>query len=169
MAVMSRQQTISEIIAKKLTCPDQQYGVMTRYTSTRPSRIRRVSARSSLGVFDNFPAELWLIILDLLDFQSLSRISRVSLLGKVVVESLPAYKDLMTYAPEALPVLGRCQVLSYHPASLLRRTLRSSQCVSCSEFGAFLFLPTFERVCFICLTSNPAFWMTTPVEILSYE
>ncbi|KAI0438257.1 hypothetical protein F4803DRAFT_569774 [Xylaria telfairii] len=123
--------------------------------------IHHVSACSSIGVFDSLPAELFLLILHLLDFQSLSRLSRVSLLGKAIVERLPAYKDLITYAPGALNTLRKSRVLSFHPASLLRRTLRSSKCVSCSEFDAYLFLPTFERVCFKCLHSNLAFRMTT--------
>ncbi|KAM0561225.1 hypothetical protein ACHAPJ_003730 [Fusarium lateritium] len=117
---------------------------------------------SSLGQLDLLPAELLLSVLDLLDFQSLSRLSRVSLLGKGVIEGLPVYNEVIQHAPEALVTLGKTQLLSCHPATLLHSTLRTSKCVSCFSFGGFLFLPTFERVCFECLYENQALRMTSP-------
>ncbi|KAF4447020.1 hypothetical protein F53441_9418 [Fusarium austroafricanum] len=117
---------------------------------------------SSLGQLDLLPAELLLSVLDLLDFQSLSRLSRVSLLGKDVIEDLPVYREMVQHAPEALVALGQTRLLSHHPASLLHSALRQSRCVSCFAFGGFLFLPTCERVCFECLYENQALRMTSP-------
>ncbi|KAK2673657.1 F-box domain [Fusarium oxysporum f. sp. vasinfectum] len=117
---------------------------------------------SSLGQLDCLPAELLLSVLDLLDFQSLSRLSRVSLLGKDVIEDLPVYWETVQHAPEALAVLGQTHLLSYHPATLLHSALRQSRCVSCLAFGGVLFLPTCERVCFECLYENQALRMTSP-------
>lgn len=127
----------------------------------QPSRIRRESFRSSLGLLDTLPAELLFLTLDLLDFQSLSRLSRVSLKGKAVVENLATYIDMMKHAPTILTALGRTGLLCYHSATSLRRTLRSDKCVSCFGFGAFLFLPTCERVCFECLSENCSLRMMT--------
>src|SRR6478609_55847 len=109
---------------------------------------------SSLGQLDILPAELLLSVIDLLDFQSLSRLSRVSLLGKYDIEDLPVYRDVVEHAPEALVALGQTHLLSYHPATLVYSTLRQSRCVSCFAFGGFLLLPTCERVCFECLYEN---------------
>ncbi|CEI60980.1 hypothetical protein FVEN_g2380 [Fusarium venenatum] len=117
---------------------------------------------SSLGQLDLLPAELLLSVLDLLDFQSLSRLSRVSLLGKDVIEDLPVYSDMVQHAPETLATLGQTHLLGHHPATLLHSTLRQSKCVSCFAFGGFLFLPTCERVCFECLYENQALRMTSP-------
>ncbi|KAF5019988.1 hypothetical protein F66182_7994 [Fusarium sp. NRRL 66182] len=117
---------------------------------------------SSLGRLGLIPAELLLSVLDLLDLQSLSRLSQVSLLGKDIIESLPAYKEMIHHAPETLAVLGQTGLLSYHSAALLHSTLRRSRCVSCFAFGGFLFLPTCERVCFECLYENQALRMTSP-------
>jgi hypothetical protein len=127
----------------------------------QPSRIRRESFRSSLGLLDMLPAELILLTLNLLDFQSLSRLSRVSLKGKAVVENLATYMDMMKHAPTILTALGRTRLLYYHPAALLCQTLRSGKCVSCFGFGPFLFLPTCERVCFECLYENHSLRTTT--------
>ncbi|UPL03643.1 hypothetical protein LCI18_014577 [Fusarium solani-melongenae] len=116
---------------------------------------------SSLGRLDLLPPELLLEVLNLLDFQSLSRISRVSLRGKRTIEALSSYRDVMTHCPTILAALGKTQLLRFHSAALLRQVLLEEQCVSCFEFGAFLFLPTCERVCFECLLQNYAFWLTT--------
>ncbi|KAI0449091.1 hypothetical protein F5B21DRAFT_520701 [Xylaria acuta] len=160
--ILSQQTFSNKLVAKLTSNSEPYYGAMIRnLPPARPSTIHRVSSRPTLGVLDALPAELLLMILDLLDFQSLSRISRVSLHGKAVVEGLPAYRDMMTHAPKVLNALRRKRALRYHPASLLRQALRSSKCVCCSEFGAFLFLPTCERVCFGCLNQNRAFRMTT--------
>ncbi|RGP61840.1 hypothetical protein FSPOR_9672 [Fusarium sporotrichioides] len=117
---------------------------------------------SSLGQLDLLPAELLLSVLDLLDFQSLSRLSRVSLLGKDVVEDLPVYSEMIQHAPETLVALGQTRLLGHHTATLLHSTLRQSKCVSCFAFGGFLFLPTCERVCFECLYENQSLRMTSP-------
>lgn len=37
--------------------------------------------------------------------------------------------------------------------------LRSAGCVCCGSFGTFLFLLECERVCWKCLSSNPAMWV----------
>ncbi|KAH7176330.1 hypothetical protein EDB81DRAFT_836399 [Dactylonectria macrodidyma] len=81
--------------------------------------------------------------------------------GKATVEALPAYKELLEHAPFVLVALGKPQLLRYHSATLLRQTLRAKRCVSCLDFGAFLFLPTCERVCFECLHQNYALRVTT--------
>ncbi|KAH6973860.1 hypothetical protein BKA56DRAFT_464028, partial [Ilyonectria sp. MPI-CAGE-AT-0026] len=125
------------------------------------SAISRDSSSSSIGRLDLLPQELLLQVLDLLDLQSLSRLSRVSLKGKRAVEALRSYRDVMRYSPSILGALGATRLLQIHSAALLRQVLLEGQCVSCFEFGAFLFLPTCERVCFDCLHENHALHMTT--------
>ncbi|KAI1771100.1 hypothetical protein F4818DRAFT_221714 [Hypoxylon cercidicola] len=157
-------QNISEELVSKLTCTNELGldGMIRNIPPAQISTIHRWSASSSLGLLDILPPELLLLTLNFLDFQSLSRISRVSLKGKAVVETLPAYREMMKHAPKILTALGKTGLLVHHSSSLLRQTLRSEKCVSCFDFGAFLFLPTCERVCFECLHQNHAFRMTTP-------
>ena len=124
------------------------------------SAIHRVSSTSSLGPLHSLPPELLVLVLNFLDCHSLSRLSQVSLRSKEVVESLPAYRELLVNAPRVLVALGKTQLLKHHSAGLLRQTLRSNQCVSCFEFGGFLFLPTCERACYQCLRQNPALRVT---------
>ncbi|KAK2748745.1 hypothetical protein FQN57_000326 [Myotisia sp. PD_48] len=123
-----------------------------------PVVIQRPSMRSS-GKLNVLPLELLHYTFNNLDFQSLSRLSRVSLQNKDAVESLPAFQDLIQYAPHALRALSKINLLSLHSAVLLRSTLKSQSCISCREFGPYLFLPTCERCCFQCLCFNQSLWV----------
>ncbi|KAJ0139058.1 Uncharacterized protein HZ326_17988 [Fusarium oxysporum f. sp. albedinis] len=117
---------------------------------------------SSLGLLDTLPAELLVIALELLDFQSLSRLSRACLRGKRVVENYVPYQQVIQHAPKVPTALTKTNLVGYYPASAVYRTLRTHRCVSCSEYGAFLYLPTCERVCLECLFQNRGLWMMTP-------
>lgn len=155
--------SIARKFIPELTCPREfgLGGMIRDLSPAKPSTISRAPL-SSLGQLDLLPTELLLITLGLLDFRSLSRISRVSLRGKEIVEALPAYKDMMEHAPEALTALGKTRLLQHHSALLLHQTLKSDKCISCFMFGGFLFLPTSERLCADCLYENIALRMTTP-------
>ncbi len=125
----------------------------------KPSAIQRDSSSSLCGLFDTLLLELLHSIFNMLDFQSLSRVSRVSLRGEALVESLPAYRDLIEHAPLTLPALGQTRLISLHSAAALHVTLLSEQCISCGQYGAFLFLPRCERCCYECLLSNESLWV----------
>lgn len=112
------------------------------------------NVHSHMGSLSTFPAEILSLILESLDFQSLLCLSQTCLLARNTVEQLPAYNDMMSYAPETLTALKKTGLLSYHSASQLRRTLHSEKCVSCTNFGGYLFLPTCERACCNCLIYN---------------
>ncbi|KAI9788579.1 MAG: hypothetical protein M1816_006828 [Peltula sp. TS41687] len=134
-------------------------GMISISKPAKPSTIQRDSASSTIGLLERLPLELVHATLNLLDFQSLSRLSRVSLRGEAVVSSLPAYRDLMEHAPHALTALGQTRLINVHSSAALRAALKSDQCVSCREYGAFLFLPTCERCCFVCLQRNQSLWV----------
>lgn len=160
---MPLERVFSTELIDKLTCTQElDLGGMIRNLSLpETSPIRQKSANSSMGRIDILPPEILLFILNILDFQALSRLSRVSRRAKATVEALVAYKELLEHAPDVLVALGKTRLLQYHSAALLRQTLRIDRCVSCLQFGGFLLLPTCERVCFECLHQNYALRMTT--------
>ncbi|KAK4119266.1 hypothetical protein N657DRAFT_582078, partial [Parathielavia appendiculata] len=121
-----------------------------------------------LGLLDNLPVELFLNILESLDFPSLSRLSRVSLRANSVVLNLPAYRIVMKHAAGPLAVLTKTELLPYHSAAQLSKALRSSQCVLCQQVAAFLFLPTCERACGNCLSRKLAFALALPDQVADY-
>ena len=121
------------------------------------SDIQRTPSAPSSSALEELPCELLHNILDRLDFQALSRLARASLRAKTIVESLPAYAELVQHAPDALAVLGHTRTIRHHSAAQLRAVLRSTAC-ACGAFGPFLFLVTGERCCLNCIVWKPAFW-----------
>ncbi|KAK5989025.1 hypothetical protein PT974_10523 [Cladobotryum mycophilum] len=136
-------------------CPEAEHhaGMIRVDESPKPSRITRDMA-SSIGVLDTFPVEVMHLILGEADFQSISRFSLTSLRAYNIVQTLHAYRDLMEYAPKALVALSRTRLIQYHSAATLHAALQSQACISCGEYGAYLFLPTCQRCCWWCLDKN---------------
>lgn len=99
------------------------------------------------------------MIFAMLDFRTLSHISRTCLRGIVVVDSLPEHRDLMRYAPRALAALAKTRLIHHFPAATVHGALLSADCISCNNFGPFLFLPTCERCCYHCLCRVQGFWV----------
>lgn len=158
---MARQGMPEELIEKlnfsrEMALPE----IISGLSPAKYSSLSRVSPSSSLGRLDALPPELVPQIPHPLDFTPLSLLSRVCLRVKAILEELPAYKDMMEHAPEVLTALGETRIIHRHPAGLLRQALRSSRCLSCGAFGAFLFLPTCERACLACLEWNCALRVT---------
>lgn len=109
------------------------------------------SSSGPIGSLEAFPVEILHTICNSLDFQSLSRFSRVCGQAKGLVESLPAYQRLMEHASELLILLSHMRFLSFHTAAMIYAALLSDQCVCCQKFAPFLFLPTCQRCCYGCL------------------
>lgn len=124
--------------------------------------------RSSLGQLDILPTELLFFVLQALDLKSISRVSRVSRRGNVIVKSLAAYRNLLDKAPEALAALSQTKLLGVHSVTQLQDTLRSDRCATCPEYGTYLFLPTCERCCWECLYLNPAWRVISPGQAAKY-
>ncbi|KAH6723475.1 F-box domain-containing protein [Leptodontidium sp. MPI-SDFR-AT-0119] len=147
---MSCEQPSPDQCISRLSCRPRHIlnGMISISEAAKPSAIKRDASSSSIGLLDILPVEF-----------SLSHLSRVSLQGNEVVRSLPAYRSLMEHAPHALAALGRTRLISLHSANALYGTLLSEQCISCGEYGAFLFLPTCERCCYECLCRNQSLWV----------
>ncbi|KAI0439498.1 hypothetical protein F4803DRAFT_44829 [Xylaria telfairii] len=149
-----------ELITELTRFPEiELWGMLKRCRDMVPRKPFRKPVCLSLGPIGNLPVELLFEVLEFLDFQSLMRLMRVSLQWKMAVEALPAYVALTTHAREELNTMGLTGIIKHHTASALHRALLSQKCASCFEFGGFLFLPTCERICFVCLMHNQAYWM----------
>ncbi|KAF4968637.1 hypothetical protein FSARC_4012 [Fusarium sarcochroum] len=153
---ISEEQLISQLVWR---CEREIRGMVKLSPPPSPVALERESLPSSLGYLDVLPTEVSSMILNMLDLRSLSRVLRASFKGKRTVEALPAWQDIREHAPTVLPALGGTQLIKYHSISLVYQTLRESRCVSCFEFGGFLFMPTCERVCYECLFRNDGLWV----------
>ena len=114
------------------------------------------SQHPSVGRLDALPTEILLIILSHADVQSLSRFTQTSHLAKVMVDSLPAYRDLIKHAPKTLISLRKIQLIQHHSATTLYTALRSEKCTCCQGLALWLFGPTCERYCYDCIWRGKA-------------
>ncbi|KAH6608602.1 hypothetical protein Trco_001948 [Trichoderma cornu-damae] len=126
---------------------------------------------SKLGALGVLNYEVLHMVTYYLDFQSLIRLSQTCVAGFILLHDLPAYKDMVRYAPTVLPALGRSQLLKYHASSVIHQALRrESVCCCCQkQFGGYIFLPSFERLCFTCLNSNLIYRMVPYHIIYRYQ
>lgn len=113
--------------------------------------LRSQNRPSSVGVLDMLPTEILQELLNHLDIRSLLRFSRTCYRANNLVGSLSSYRNLLNYAPDALAALSKTKILQLHSISQLYAVLRSPRCETCRGYGAFLFLPTCDRVCWQCL------------------
>lgn len=114
---------------------------------------------SSAGELDKLSSEALVLILQHLDIQSLCRFMVASFRTKEVVDSMLMYQNLLKHAPSTLVILGKTHLAGCHSVLDLHAALLAADCVSCHQFGAFLFLPTCERACLDCLHRNMRFWV----------
>ena len=106
------------------------------------------------GCLAVLPLEIFHYILRELDFKSLGAMRCLNTHSKYVVGTLPAYRDLVTFAHDALLALSAAGLLSRYSAKYLYSVLCQDRCIGCSNFGSFLFLPTGCRCCFSCIDTN---------------
>lgn len=117
---------------------DTKYGKVIRDLQA-PVRvtIHRLPAQSSMGNLDRLNNDVLNMALDFLDFQSLARLSQTSLPARKMVEALPAYREVLTHAPETITALSKTGLLKYHAAGEIRRMLKSEAwCPATSTLGA---------------------------------
>ena len=123
---------------------------------------------SSVGTLDCLPPEIMSIVSNMLDIQSLTRLSGVSYLGYALMQLQPKFRELVRVAPQTLVALVRVGLAASHSVDELHRTLHMEKCAICPEYGPFLFLPSCQRSCWECLRQNPSFRLLRPSHARTY-
>lgn len=116
---------------------------------------------SLMGRFNILPVEITNSILEHLDFRSLENMMRVNSSCKAIVESLPAYRDMIRYASGTVQALISTGLVQHFTVGQLHDTLRTDRCEGCGKFGPFLFLLTCTRRCYACISQDPQFRVMT--------
>ncbi|KAF4629188.1 hypothetical protein G7Y89_g8962 [Cudoniella acicularis] len=143
-----------------------QYMINYAVTDTHPLTIPKTSSPStpSFGILDVFPPEIRHCILGHLDFTTLAVVRRVNSQYKTLIDTFSHYRDMMLHAPSVLRALNATRAITYFTSSQLCGSLRDNRCVSCGDFGPFIFLATAERCCYHCLYTEPRFNVETLTE-----
>lgn len=105
------------------------------------------------------PLELQQFVYSNLDVASLLALSSVSKFSRFNVAAFPAWRTLSEHSPEMLIAMSQMKLLRRHTVSQLYEALCSARCVGCPPltYGAYVFLPTADRCCWVCLSYHPMF------------
>ena len=106
----------------------------------------------SLGQLDSLPLEIIQKILRLLDIHTLTLMQSLNHRSKLLVESLPEHREIVTHVPNALRALLSIELAPRFTLLQLCRELRAQKCFICGSFGAYLYLLQCRRCCLVCLT-----------------
>lgn len=122
---------------------------------------------SSVGMLDCLPWEIMSNILGKLDSQSLAFFASVSVQSNMLARSYEPFQELAQHS-RMLGALHRMDLVRRYSVAQLNAVLRTENCVSCGEYGPFLFLPTCERCCWDCRRSNPLLRAISPKQAKKY-
>lgn len=105
------------------------------------------------------PLELQQLIYGNLDTKSLLCLSLSSRAARSCVEAVPEWRHLSGHCPEMLAAMSQMKLLRRHTVVQLDKGFRFPRCMGCPtlKYGAYIFLPTVERCCWVCLSYNPLF------------
>ena len=116
-------------------------------------------ALSSLPYHDQtvkfLPLEILTVILLNLDLQSLTVLRRVSQSSRLTVDNLPQYQSIWNHGPELLRAALSVKISGSTTLLELYGALTKASCFLCGDFGAFVYMLSCKRVCFLCVTQRP--------------
>jgi hypothetical protein len=99
-------------------------------------------------------------LLDELYLTSLTTLRSVSRGLREVDDLLPQYHAIITHPPNSLRAAISLEAADSFSCRKLYTALCSSLCIGCGEFGAYLYLLTRSRVCYLCFTAD---WEFLPI------
>jgi hypothetical protein len=102
----------------------------------------------------NLPSEVTCGILGYLDYASLGEMRLVNSQSRSLVDSLPAFRDVVELAPEVLHILAVTGVVSMFSANQVHATFMNYRCAFCPNFGPYLYVPSCSRCCDKCLEQD---------------
>jgi hypothetical protein len=110
----------------------------------------------NLGLFSKLPDELlYLHILEKLDLLSLIRFRNTSRHAHYVVDTLPEFQILVKWAPQVIRGVLAVQTNVVASVVTIVGKLRQRHCDRCGKAAQHIWLPTLDRLCFLCAHDGP--------------
>ncbi|PWY68646.1 hypothetical protein BO70DRAFT_366019 [Aspergillus heteromorphus CBS 117.55] len=110
--------------------------------------------RYGLRILDRLPLEIIQMVLMRLDIRSLTDFRQVNRKARLVTDSIPQYRQILTHAPALFRRCLNIESARFFSCQELYNQLCTAECDSCGDFGGYLYLITCRRVCFLCFTEK---------------
>jgi hypothetical protein len=111
-------------------------------------------ALATTGTLKSLPIELMHDVLVRLDMRSLMNFRYVNKRAAELVESLPEYKIITKHAQNVLRRILCTQTGAWITCEKLCKKLFTYKCQRCGQFATYLYIITFKRTCFSCLSDG---------------
>ena len=121
-----------------------------------------------LGQLDSLPLEIIQTILQQLDLHALTLMQSLNHRSKFLVESLPQYRGTVAHAPNALRAILSTGLASHFSIEDLYSALCWQGCFLCGSFGAYLYLLSCRRCCWLCL-AEASDALPIPRDVVTYS
>ncbi|CAG9987352.1 unnamed protein product [Clonostachys byssicola] len=112
---------------------------------------------ATIGTLSRLTRECLHIIFNQLDIDAIINFQSTSHGSLAFISSLPTYAAISKHARNA--IRGARIIGTSHRTTCpeLYRKLRQSTCDNCGEFGGYIYLVTFKRLCLLCLSTHLSF------------
>ena len=119
--------------------------------------LRRQIHQPSFGSLGKLPPELLCMVFQNLTCDDLETLHGTSTGGRIAVLAFPQYHDLLKHFPTILAILKETRLARSFTITQIYDTFKSPLCTTCSQFGGFVFLPSFTRCCMKCAETKSKF------------
>lgn len=110
------------------------------------------------SLFDKLPLEIIRqIFVEELDLESLTVLRSMGSRLRSAIDQLPEYQEIVQHSPTSIRAALSLEVASTMTCRNLHNILCTQKCSTCTEFGAYLYLPTCQRACRACFTKKEEF------------
>ncbi|KAJ5930051.1 hypothetical protein N7466_005544 [Penicillium verhagenii] len=126
-------------------------------------RIPRVEEKAiidpnGLGILKLLSLEVLYEIIDHMDFTTISKFSQTCHYAHTAVKHHPSHRVLAEHCPSLCKTVDRLGLGYWNSLRNFRAELHFPNCRSCGSSGAYIFLPTCERICINCCENNKDYW-----------
>ncbi|PLN83715.1 hypothetical protein BDW42DRAFT_164521 [Aspergillus taichungensis] len=122
--------------------------------------------RTNLGYLDKLPLELLHdICINYLDLRSLFRFRHTNRRAQIVVHNIRGYRTITAHALGSFCAIYRSQIARWYTLRNLLDLLHQRDCTFCGRFGGYVFLISFTRCCYLCMSQMPQLEAATVGEI----
>lgn len=123
-----------------------------------PTRVKLVVAQSSFGHLAKLPNEILRTVFGHLTCDDIEALLCCSTGGvRRAVLACPNYRTLLQHAPAILNILKRTQLARNFTITQIFKTFTRPSCMTCSQFGGYVFLLSFTRCCMQCAETRLEF------------
>lgn len=119
--------------------------------------LRRQIDQPSFGNLGKFPPELLCMVFQHLTCDDLETLHGTSTGGRIAVLNFPQYHNLLKHFPTILAILKETRLSRSFTIAQIYETFKSPLCTTCSQFGGYVFLPSFTRCCMNCAETRSRF------------